>query len=268
MSEPRRNIVWIASYPKSGNTWVRFMLCSLLYGRLESAAALNQLAPDVHESGATLATSAAAGLLVKTHYVWSPALPLAARTSAAIYVVRDPADVFTSNFHYYLRRTGAGAASPAALAQYLEQYLRHRGDPHWHERGMGSWDENVASWLSPGLAFPVLCVRYEDLSANPREVCAQLAQLLKPGCAAADIGRAVADASFERMREVEAADVEARRVGIFYKPYLQSSIDAGARFMRRGAVGEAAAILTAEQHARLRAVFQPLLGKLGYAAAA
>jgi aryl sulfotransferase len=267
MSESRRDIVWIASYPKSGNTWVRFMLCSLLYGRIESAAALNQLAPDIHESSGTLATRAATGLLVKAHYVWSPAMPLAARSSAAIYVLRDPADVFASNYHYYLRRTDS-AASPTVLAHYLEQYLRHRGDPHWRERGMGSWDENVRSWLGPGVAFPVVCVRYEDLSANPQAVCAQLAQLLKPGCTAEDIARAVADASFERMREVEAADIEARRVGIFYKPYLQSSIDAGARFMRRGAAGEAAGLLTGEQQARLLAVFQPLVGQLGYPAAA
>src|SRR5882757_11182682 len=44
-----RSVVWIASYPKSGNTWLRFLICNLAFGPVESAAQLNQLAPDLHE---------------------------------------------------------------------------------------------------------------------------------------------------------------------------------------------------------------------------
>ena len=254
--------MWIASYPKSGNTRLRFMLCSLLYGELHSAAAVAQLAPDIHEAGEALDVSAPA-LLVKTHYL-TARLPFIERTSAAIYLVRDPVDVFTSNLHYYGRRTGNAAGSDETLARYLEEFIQHRGDPHWQRLGMGSWDENVRSWLEERHSFPVIRVRYEDLAGDPRRVCTELARLVRPDSGAADIERAVTNSSFARLREIEAADIRHQRVGIFYKPYLQPSIAAGLRFMRSGTVGDAAASLNGEQIERLRAPFRPLLEQLGY----
>jgi hypothetical protein len=264
MPAPSKNIIWIASYPKSGNTWVRFMLCNLLYGEVQTAAALNRLAPDIHETGASLDLSAP-GLLVKTHFACSAELPLLERTSAAIYVVRDPTDVLMSNYHYYRRRTGQADDARATLEEYFTAFLDNRGDPHWKALGMGSWEENVRSWLDAQRPFPVLCVRYEDLSADPRRICTTLAGLLKPGSTAGEVERAVVNSSFERLREIEAADIRERRVGIFFKPYLEPSIAAGVRFMRGGRVGEGAASLAPVQQARLRATFAPLLEQLGYA---
>ena len=43
-------IVWIASYPKSGNTWVRTLVASLIYGEIARSADLMQLIPDIHVS--------------------------------------------------------------------------------------------------------------------------------------------------------------------------------------------------------------------------
>jgi hypothetical protein len=259
-------LVWIASYPKSGNTWVRFMLANLLFGRQESAAGLGALIPDIHEFGA-LPTHPPAGLL-KTHHAFSPQLAYAAQTAAAIYVVRHPADVLASNFFYAQRRGAQTPDSSAAFDEYFERFLGHRGDPHWIERGMGSWEENVRSWRSAAHPFPVLTIRYEDLSANPDAVCAELAKLLRPDSTEDEIRRAVQDSSFQRMREIERADIREKRVGIFYKPYLQASIDSGRRFMRRGVVGDGAARLTAAQRERLHGAFEPLMRELNYSIAA
>jgi hypothetical protein len=131
---------------------------------------------------------------------------------------------------------------------------------------MGSWDENVRSWLNAQQPFPVLCIKYEDLSANPARICEMLAELLRPGSSAAEVQQAVVNSSFERMRQIEAEDIRNKRVGIFYKPYLQASIDSGLRFMRSGAVGEGSATLSPEQRTQLRAAFRPLLLELNYAA--
>jgi hypothetical protein len=263
MPDHTRNIVWIASYPKSGNTWMRFMACNLLFGRQESASALNVLAPDIHELGTRLVNSAHAGL-VKTHFLYSPQLPLIERTAAAIYVVREPADVLASNFYYSQRSTGHSDETRAAFEQYFDSFALNRGDPRWISLGMGSWEDNVRSWLDAARFFPVLIVRYEDISTDARRVCATLARMLKPASSAEEIDAAVTNSSFERMREVEAADIREKRIGIFYKPYLQASIDSGKRFMRRGAVGDGVTRLTHDQRVRLRTAFAPLLLKLGY----
>jgi hypothetical protein len=258
-----RDIVWIASYPKSGNTWVRFMLCNLVFGTQSSAVALNQLIPDVHE--VPLAQLERGGLC-KTHFMYSGALPLARRTAGCLYIVRHPADVLVSNFHYAARAAAGGDPSPAAFDRYVEEFVSHRGDPRWVRLGMGSWEANVRSWIADRHEFPVQLLKYEDLERDPYPIAETLSRWLGTGASPERIAQAVADSSFERMRDIEEADIRDRRVGIFYKPYLETSIRAGRRFMRSGASGEGARELSCAQRARLADAFGPLLQSLGYPA--
>jgi len=261
--DPDRNIVWIVSYPKSGNTWVRFLVCNLVFGVQDSAAALNCLVPDIHELAAVPAPPTEP-VFMKTHFPFSPALPLAACTAAAIYVVRDPADVMMSNYHYSRRDGSRTTAGPAALAQYVEEYLAARGGSRWIDLGIGAWDDHVRSWLATAHPFPVLTLRYEDLLRDSlggaRRVCA----FLGLERAAEEMARAVVGASFERLQRIEEQDIRGQRVGIFYKPYLQRSIDAGLRFMRAGQVGEASRLLSEAQLQCVHAIFGPLMRELGY----
>jgi hypothetical protein len=258
-----KKIVWIASYPKSGNTWVRFMACNLLFGRQESASMLSTLAPDLHEMGGSPDAVAPAGLL-KTHFAFSSTLPYAEQTAAAIYVVRDPADVLASNFFYSQRSERLSEASSAEFDRYVDAFLEHRGDPRWIRLGMGSWEENIRSWLQTPVDFPIVRLRYEDMVDDPMTAGRAIARLLRPDSTPADIRQAVDNSSFERMRAIERADIREQRVGIFFKPYLQASIDAGNRFMRRGMAGDGSARLSPEQGARLRSTFGSLLQELGY----
>jgi hypothetical protein len=253
-------LIWIASYPKSGNTWVRFFVCNLLFGRQNTAAALTALAPDVHEMART--SEAGPSGLLKTHFAYSGELPHAARTVAAIYVLRHPADVLASNFFYSQRSSAQPNTSPAAFDTYVETFIAERGGPRWLELGMGRWDDHVRSWLHA--PFPVLRIRYEDLTSDALGSGTSIARVVRPGCTEAEVREAVENSSFERMREVEREDIRGQRVGIFYKPYLEGSIAAGSRFMRRGVVGDGLARLNPLQRAALNAAFEPLLGELGY----
>jgi hypothetical protein len=266
MTAANRTIVWIVSYPKSGNTWVRFLVCNLVFGLQDSAAALNRLAPDIHEL-AEVPDPPTAPVFIKTHFPYSADLPLAPYTAAAIYVVRDPGDVMLSNYHYS-RRSGGSCNDPddphASLQQYVDQYLAARGDPRWIKSRMGAWDEHVLSWLGTQYPFPVLPVRYEDLLADPQRGARQICSFLGLERTADEIDSAVANASFDRMRQIEEADIRARNVGIFYKPYLQQSIDSGLRFMRAGKAGEAAQALTPGQRQRTAATFGAIMRDLGY----
>lgn len=258
-----RDIVWIASYPKSGNTWVRFILCNLLFGPQSSAAALSQLIPDVHE---VPPGQLGRGGLCKTHFMYSDALPLAPRTAGCLYIVRHPADVLVSNFHYAVRAAAAGEPSAAAFDRYVDDFVSHRGDPRWIQHGMGSWDANVKSWIADRHEFPVQLLKYEDLERDPHPIAEKMSRSLGTGASPERVAQAVADSSFERMRQIEEADIRDRRMGIFYKPYLETSIRAGRRFMRRGASGEGARELSPAQRARLADVFGSLLQALGYSA--
>lgn len=263
MASSPGSVVWIASYPKSGNTWLRFLVCNLVFGPQDSAAALNYLAPDVHELGQPLAVPSTR-ILLKTHFPFGPVLPLGACTAAAIYVVRHPADVLLSNFHY-AQRSGNAAGEAGAFDAYAAEYLAHGGDPRWIRLGIGRWDDNVRSWLGSDHGFPVLPVRYEDLLADPFRGAERVCRFLGLTKSPAEIERAVAGASFERMRAIEEADIRDGKVGIFFKPYLQGAITAGRRFMRSGMAGESATVLSGPRRAALASGFGTLMAELGYA---
>jgi hypothetical protein len=111
----------------------------------------------------------------------------------------------------------------------------------------------------------VLPVRYEDLLADTHAGARQICSFLGLERSDAEIQSAVSNASFDRMRQIEEADIRARNVGIFYKPYLQQSIDAGLRFMRAGKAGEAAQVLTPDQRQRTLNTFGAVMHHLGYA---
>jgi hypothetical protein len=257
-----RDIVWIASYPKSGNTWVRFLACNLIFGRQDSGEELNSLAPDIHELGPELIARHSG--LVKTHYLCAATLPLVERTAAALYVVRRPADVLISNFHYAQRRSGTAALEGTALDRYVDSFIAYRGDPRWVELGMGSWESNVRSWLYTPHPFKVLRIRYEDLHVHPRQVAEGIVKFLNVDRSPQGIAEAVANASFERMQAIEREDIRRERLGIFFKPYLKPSIESGLRFMRRGAVGDGEQALSSDQLRRLEEAFAELTAELGY----
>jgi hypothetical protein len=254
-----RTITWIASYPKSGNTWLRFLACNLLFGRQESAAALNQLVPDMHELRQDDPLPAARQV-IKTHFSTDRLKSVLPKTAAAVYIVRNPADVMLSNFHYLQR----GGDSSTTLSEYVEAFIANRGAPVWIRAGMGSWKENVRGWWQGDLPFPVLKLRYEDMLADPSAGARSLSELLGVKSSEEDIQRAVADSSFERLRQIEEADIRAKRDSIFYKPTLQGPLDSGLRFMRSGKSGDAADAFTGDQKARFMRAFGPLMRELGY----
>jgi 3-methyladenine DNA glycosylase Mpg len=110
----------------------------------------------------------------------------------------------------------------------------------------------------------VLRIRYEDLLTDGIEAAGLLCRALGLARGTQDLAQAVAAASFESMQRIEEADIGAKRVGIFYKPYLEQPIDAGLRFMRAGRSGEAAKRLSPQQWQRFNAAFGPMRGALGY----
>jgi Sulfotransferase domain len=263
MPSAHKPIVWIASYPKSGNTWIRFLVCNLIFGPQDSAAALNHLAADLHELR-ELPQPLPARLLLKTHFQFSDQMPLAAESARAIYIVRHPADTMLSNF-YYCRRSGAGDADDrGALDRYVDHFLQARGDSRWAKLGMGTWESNVNSWIGSPRPFPVLPLRYEDLLADPIAAANRVREFLRLDCSDQEVARAIAASSFERLRAIEEADISSARVGIFYKPYLQPSIRSGLRFMRAGQGGEAQRTLTADQLRRVDSTFEAAMRVCGY----
>jgi aryl sulfotransferase len=201
-------ITWLASYPKSGNTWARFLLYSYFYDRpAQSTADVAQFIPDIHEvlaRGQDLPSDGRPELIVKTHFRSSAPemrryLPATARV---IYIVRNPRDVLLSNLRYL------GATTPEQRRQLADQFVTSGGLDHWATTfNMGTWGENVDSWygdlLRSDARIPSLHLRYEDLRESPGQEFTRMVEFLGWPVDPARINRAVGHASLERMRELE-----------------------------------------------------------------
>jgi hypothetical protein len=176
-------VVWIASYPRSGNTLVRMLLrCGLglstysvfddpLLEQEGSASTVGHLPlPDDPDRLAGRSEL----YFVKTHRLDDAASP-----HPAIHVVRDGRDALVSCAHYQMKYGG-----PRALRALLER------SPRWirgtffrralarmvSDVRFGGWSHNIATWHARRAT--TVMVRYEDLLREPlqtlRIACAQI----------------------------------------------------------------------------------------------
>jgi aryl sulfotransferase len=247
-------LTWLASYPRSGNTWLRFLLANALFGEVRHSLEVERRIPNLHRRGA-LAAPEGSLLLCKTHSLFSDHHPYCERTHACIYLLRSPKDVLISNYHY-LAMAGHIPPDPRAFA---EDFIRHQGVPLWRSAGVGSWMEHVRSWLwSPRV--PVLVLRYEQMARSPRETLARAVRFLGVDAGEERIAAAVEASSFDRMRELEEREKRAGGPTLF-----TARAPAGREafsFVRKGESGQSLHALGCDLDEEFDTVFKPFLDEI------
>jgi hypothetical protein len=225
-------IHWLASFPKSGNTWARFLLYQYFYGELADTLQLGRRIPDAHAGDMARAEPDRTTLLVKTHWGLGPRMPHVERTAGAIYIVRRPKDVMLSMLNYYrLREPNA----PWTDEHFVRLYIRGGGDPGSVRNGFGSWEDNLLSWLGQR-RFPLLLVKYEDLRADTAHELRRMLEFLGETPDPARVTNAVAASTFDRMRDLEAKEKAANHSGnVFIGGKAEA--DRGLMFMSKGRSG-------------------------------
>ncbi|MGA7909623.1 MAG: sulfotransferase domain-containing protein [Candidatus Sulfotelmatobacter sp.] len=230
--------VFVGSYPRSGSTWLRFMLLEILAGQASGFSNTNEMLPDVgrHQSGAPVLPGN--GRLIKTHE------PFRAQYRKALFLVRDPRDVALSEFAFHRALGLAGDDFDA----YLEQFLRASVNP------FGSWISHTRSWLDAvdsGRA-QVLHVNFERLKANSVPEVERIVDFLGMPEVKDRIPAAVANNSLARMKEKEKA-----------KPQRTSKKGS---FIRSGSAGGWQSALTPRQAQLVQQYAGNTLARLGYSA--
>lgn len=267
MITPEKSITWIASYPKSGNTWVRFMLLNLIFGTQETTEKLDTLIPDIHKITGQLQIRANASILIKTHFLLSPTMPLFNHSAGFIYIVRNPIDVMMSNLNYIFMKQGIENNSVIRnkkKEQYIEQFIDLCGDPYSIRAGRGSWVEHVRSWITNTHGFPSLVLKYEDLLADPVAQLDKISHFLKLRSSTKELQVAVENSSFERMKEIEENELAQKIQGFYLDENSEKGIAAGNRFMFRGKADEGEKEISPSQKARLLKRFDSTLRLAGY----
>jgi hypothetical protein len=139
----------LASYPKSGNTWLKFVLIDAITGRSADFDSAEGLIPMVGGSS-SLPETVGAGIY-KSH---EPFRSYMGDVASCLYLVRDGRDVAVSYYYHWLRR----GKSWQTFSDYLREFLAGTLDNY------GAWHEHVASWSRASRQRDsVVLVRYEDL---------------------------------------------------------------------------------------------------------
>ena len=270
-------ILWLASYPKSDNTWVRVFLANLLKGGGEAVdinrvgeatlaepgtagfalldprpwqqwtpAEIAALRPRVQER---IATTGEGIVPVKTHSAFVrdhgvPAINMGV-SHGAVYVVRNPLDVCVSYAHHQ------GLSFDAIVDVMATDMFRTPTTAANVNEVMGSWSQHVASWTAK--ASPQLHVmRYEDMLADDAAAFLALARFMRIAADEATVRRAAASAAFDKVAAMEAADGFVERT-----PAQQ-------RFFRAGRAGQWREALTEAQVAAIVGAHREQMARFGY----
>jgi hypothetical protein len=206
-------VSWIASYPKSGNTWTRVMLASYLLDRqVASQEELERVSYDLQRllvHGRLVPLEGPWPPVVKTHFLPRAEILRQYRdvTRKVVYLVRNPRDVIPSSARHL-------AIKPEMTPEFAQRFIEGRGVPIWKEVNWGTWPESIREWTTPELVarhFPNVEVRiwrYEDMREDTAGCLGQILDFLGLLDAADPdrVTRAVQNSSLERMRAAEAAD--------------------------------------------------------------
>jgi hypothetical protein len=250
LHHPGRNLevfpddVFILSFPKSGNTWTRFLIANLIYPQTPADFSnINQLTPDPEALSKRDMARMPRPRFIKSHQYFDP------RYKRVIYVVRDPRDVALSQFHFHRKRGLIEDGYPPE--KFVARFVKGETSPY------GSWGENVAGWLATRQNRPgFLLLRYEDMLADAARELNKVAAFLEIPADGERILNVVQRSSADEMRKLEKS-----------QGHLWSSTQSTRKdvpFVRAAKAGGWRTGLPEAAVAQLEAAWGPLMTYLGY----
>jgi hypothetical protein len=184
--------VFLTSYPKCGNTWLRFLIANLIYPEKNpDLTNINILLPDIEGGRKRDFGRIQRPRILKSHQYFDH------RYSKIIYLVRDPRDVVLAEHHFDIKRRVIPPDLPLEefVSRFVSGQLSHPN---------GTWAEHVATWLSTRFDDPrFLLVKYESIQTQPMVEMERLAAFLGVVADQEQLAFAIKQSTAERVRELE-----------------------------------------------------------------
>jgi hypothetical protein len=226
---------FIASYPRAGSTWLRFMLQEILTGLPSTFPSVNRVIPQVgfHRNAFRLPHG---GRFIKTHEAFRP------EYRRAIYLARDPRDILLSEYAFQK----ALGITTAGIDAYIDNFVRRRVNAN------GSWRDHARSWLDAAELSPrmIRIFRFEDLR---RDTPGTLRQILNFLGVSSDQGRIL-----DSIQNNSVAQMRAKELATPQKTSKEG------KFVREGRSGGWRKNLTAEQARRIEQAMRSEMERLAY----
>ena len=181
--------VFLATFPRSGTTWTRFMLYEIFTGEQADFRALMKGIPYIGQQEDAPRWLKGGGRILQTHE------PFCDRDRKVLYMVRDPRSVVVSQFYWLKRRNQVDGE----IAEFVPEWLKGRLMP-W-----GTWSDHVNYWLDsePARSERLHLIRYEEMKAEPKDQIEGILRFLEADVEPGRIDRAIENNTLERMKEKE-----------------------------------------------------------------
>jgi len=243
--------VFLVSYPRSGNTWTRFLLGNLLYPKEPvTFSNIESRIPEIYFNRDRVLREMPHPRMLKSHECFQPHYP------RVIYVVRDPRDVAVSFYHHNVKAGNIPDDYP--MVSFVPRFVAGEFD-----RKFGTWRDNVLSWISlRSESEKFLLLRYEEMKTNTEGALLQLAAFLE-SCSFRQIEsrpevlrKVIELSSPERMRALEKQEAGGW--------VLTKNTRPDKPFVRSAMAGGWKTQLTQESVAAIEDAWGDLMQKLGY----
>ncbi len=278
-----KKIIWLASYPKSGNTWLKIFLEILIKGSSEPVD-INKLSLVGHAAGRDLLdnfldietsdlseeevelyrpeiyeTIAATTknkdiLFYKVHdaFIYNksqkPIFPTKA-TLGTVYIMRNPLDIAVSFAHHEAKNVDYIISKMAN--QYATMYDFQDKIIDQTRQKLLTWSQHVKSWVDIKI-FPVHIVRYEDMMINTVQTFEKVVKFVNLHYGKNQIEKAIEYSSFELLQYQE------KKHG-----FREKNIKADS-FFRKGEIGSWKECLSVQQIKRIIENHKEIMVRYGY----
>jgi len=244
--------VFLVGYPKSGNTWLRFLVGNYLTNNQYDFINNCEVIPGIQENF-DLIESLSPPRFMHTHasveYFSRSFLNLNKHNPQMVFLVRDGRDVAVSYFFHLKKHYQIDQGM--SFDNYLKDFL----DGNFHPGQ--SWGEYVMDWLAmAGQLRRFLLIRYEDLKSNPAQQLSQLLSFSNIFVEMTKVASAVEASSFKEMRRLE------KQQQAFHARLKNT--DSAIPFVRKGKAGQWEKYFTPELHSIFRERNGQAMIELGY----
>ncbi|MFW9875970.1 MAG: sulfotransferase domain-containing protein [Candidatus Thorarchaeota archaeon] len=230
---------FLVSYPKSGNTWVRFLICNYLNNDGCDFLKISQMIPELNVEENSL-SKCLKPRIFKSH------LPHQPDYKNVIYLVRDGRDIAVSYYFHLIKQKKMDRNTQ--FSEFINKF--NRG-----ELQFGSWSAHVISWLKHKTER-FLLIKYEEVLNNPQKELEKILHFLGIEINFQKIKTAIETSSFYRMSQLEHEQQS-------MVPTLADSI-LDIPFIRKGIAGDYLNYFNKEQEAEFIKIHFEALKRLDY----
>jgi len=241
----QKNDTFLISYPKSGNTWIRFLLSNIITDSEINFVNVEEIVIDLYKTKNFKIKRFEKYNIFKSHSPFNVKFS----SNKVVYIARDVRDVVISSYYHYKKTNKIEIEFEEFFPMFLDGTV-------WSN--FGNWGEHIGSWIGAKSSDKenFLLIKYENLLQDTFTSLKTICNFLNWDASDANIEKAVENCNFEKLQKNE---IKFENVALATKNTRKDI-----KFFRKGTSGEWKDVLTEDQLNQLYEKFGTQMKLLGY----